>query len=96
MEARERIAKTLVALALDELVEAPATVLLQNNAVGTLTSSVRAPDGTIFALAVVKILAARPGTRLTVSEKGIPAEVTGLPAAQPPYLKFDDPENEPA
>lgn len=94
MEARERIAKTLVTVALDEFVEAPAPVLFENHAAGTLTASVRAPDGTLFALAVVKIQAARPGTRLTIGEKSVPAEVVGLPAAQPPYLKFEDPEPE--
>jgi tRNA-modifying protein YgfZ len=92
MEARERIAKTLVALAPETFVEAPAVVFAQKQPAGTLTSSVCAPDGAVFALAVVKIHAARPGTRLTIGENAVPAEVIGLPGAQPPYLKFEDPE----
>jgi folate-binding protein YgfZ len=96
MEARERIARTIVSVTPSADIEAPAPVYLQNNTVGTLTSSVTAPDGSRFALAVVKIAAARPGTALTLGEQGIAAEVTGMPAVQPPYLNLTDPESEPA
>ncbi|MCU0512006.1 MAG: folate-binding protein, partial [Anaerolineae bacterium] len=89
MESRQRIARTLVHLALTDFVAAPAPVFMAGNAVGTLTSSVQAPDGAIFALAVLKIAAARPGTALTVGEGGSAAVVSGLPGAQPPYLTFE-------
>lgn len=88
MESRARIARTLVSLAMAQFVEAPAPVALDGKVVGEMTSSVQAPDGQHYALAVVKIAAAKPGTALTIGEQAIPAMVSGLPGAQPPYLTF--------
>ncbi len=88
MESRARIARTLVSLDLAQFVEAPASIFMDGKAVGELTSSVQAPDGTLYALAIVKIAAAKPGTALTIGEQAIPAMVSGLPGAQPPYLTF--------
>src|SRR5690606_27230476 len=41
MESRSRLAKTIVTLALDALVEAPAPISIDEREVGTLTSSVQ-------------------------------------------------------
>lgn len=91
MESRGRIARTLVSLHLAQFVEAPAPVLLDGKPAGELTSSVQAPDGMLFALAIVKIAAAKPGTALTIGQNpGVSAAVADLPGAQPPYLTFEE------
>lgn len=94
MESRGRIARTIVSLDMTRYVEAPAEIRHEGKAAGTLTSSVLAPDNAVFALAIVKIQAARPGTMLTVGENAVPAVVSGLPGAQPPYLEFENTQEE--
>lgn len=91
MESRGRLAKTLVKIALTSMVAAPAAVYAQEKAVGRLTSSVKAPDGQIHALAVVKVDSARPGADLTVGPDGVAASVLDLAGAQPPFLLQESP-----
>jgi folate-binding protein YgfZ len=88
MESRARIARTLVSLDLTHFTEAPASIFMHGKLVGEMTSSVQAPDGQVYALAIVKIAAAKPGTALTIGEQDISAVVASLPGAQPPYLTF--------
>lgn len=54
MESRAKLARALVRLHLEAFVPAPAPVSHQGVPVGTLTSAVTAPDGTLFAMAVLK------------------------------------------
>lgn len=89
MESRQRIAKTIVRLSPESPVTAPAPVYDEDRQIGTLTSSVRAPDGQIFALAVLKVAAAAPATQVMIGEDRIPAQVRDLPGAQPPFLEPD-------
>jgi tRNA-modifying protein YgfZ len=85
MESRNRLAKTLVTLNLPRLVDAPADILHDNKRIGTLTSSVRAPDGTIYAMGVVKPSLAIRGQALTIGD--MTATVADLPGVQPPLLE---------
>lgn len=73
MESRGKLAKTIVALGLAEMVTAPAEITLNGSAIGKLTSSTQAPDGEIFALAVIKTQAIAPGTAVIAGD--VPATV---------------------
>lgn len=86
MESRGRLAKTLVSLDLSAFVPAPAELYTSETgrSAGTLTSSVTAPTGEIFALAIVKTGHAEVGQTLYVGEGRVPATISGLPGAQPP------------
>ena len=68
MESRGRLAKTLVKLAPDAFVSAPAQVYADGGQSGTLTSSVQAADGQIYALAVLRTAHARPGATVQVGD----------------------------
>jgi aminomethyltransferase len=90
MESRGKLAKTLVRVALDSPVTAPAALMVDGKAAGTLTSSVQAPDGRIYALGVLRMAFAAAGQRLTVGDSAIPAQVVDLPGSQPPVLTGED------
>ena len=85
MESRGRLAKTIVKLDLSDMVAAPAPIFADGRAVGRLTSSVAAPDGQIYALAVVRLSQARAGASLSIGEQGTEAIVKELAGCQPPY-----------
>ena len=86
MESRGRLAKTLVKVALASMSPAPTPIYAQGKPAGTLTSSVRSPDGQIHALAVLKVGSAQPGTELTVGKDGAAAKVVDYAGAQPPFV----------
>ncbi len=86
MESRRRLAKTIVKLNLSELVAAPAQIFADGRAVGRLTSSVAAPDGQIYALAVVRLNQARAGASLSIGEQEVEATVKEYAGCQPPYV----------
>lgn len=86
MESRGRLAKTLVKIALSSLAPAPTPMYAQGKPAGTLTSSARAPDGRIHALAVLKVGSAQPNTDLTAGANGPKAKVIGFAGAQPPFV----------
>ena len=85
MESRERMAKAMVRLSLSSLVAAPAPLSYAGRIVGALTSSVQAPDGEIFALAVVKIDCCEPGLRLDCQHTQ--ALVRDFAGAPPPFIQ---------
>jgi folate-binding protein YgfZ len=87
MESRNKLARTLVSLKLTEPVDAPVDLYHESRNVGRLTSSVSAPDGEVFAMAVIKSSLARPGVQLRVaSAGGSPAEVERLLGVQPAWI----------
>jgi len=86
MESRERVAKAMVKVKMSRLVPAPAPLYSGGRAVGALTSSVEAPDGDIFALAVVKVNCCNPGTDLAFDQEGASAQVIDYAGLQPPFL----------
>ena len=86
MESRSRLARTLVALDLPQYVEAPALVFVDNKPVGTLTSSAQAPDGAIFAMAVLKTAYSAENTPLQVGDGKTSGRVMRLLGAQPHYI----------
>ncbi|HEX2620767.1 MAG TPA: hypothetical protein VHL11_11480 [Phototrophicaceae bacterium] len=88
MESRSRLAKTIVRLKLSGAVNAPVDLTLAGRRVGTLTSSVSAPDGSMLAIGVLKPSLASPGQTLTIGETGemLSATVIDLPGVQPPGL----------
>lgn len=86
MESRGKLAKTMVALELATMVNAPADVFADGRSIGKLTSSVQAPDGDIFAIAVIKTRAAVVGTSVQVGDDNdntIDARVLRLLGEQP-------------
>lgn len=84
MESRSKLAKTIVALDIQNFVQAPAEITHEGRSVGNLTSSVQAPNGDIFAISVIKTQAAHVGT--TVELTGTTAMVSRLLGEQPDYL----------
>jgi len=84
MESRGRLAKTLVHLRLAAFVESPAALVGEDKTVGTLTSSVLAPDGVVYGLGFVKVGAAVPGHILAAGAGRIRAEITAYAGSQPP------------
>lgn len=86
MESRSRIAKVMVRLVCASPVEAPAEVYDGERVVGRLTSSVHAPDGVAYGIAVIKADAAIPDSVLTVGEARINARVVDLAGAVPPMI----------
>lgn len=85
MESRGKLAKTIVSLNLSVMVQAPAEVVSQGKTIGKITSSVQAPDGEIFAIAVIKTHATEVGTEVMVAN--IPATVSGLIGEQPDTIQ---------
>jgi tRNA-modifying protein YgfZ len=83
MESRNRLAKTLVTLQLNEFVEAPAAIFYEKKQIGTLTSSVVSPNDEIFAMGVIKPTVAEPGQQLTIGKASIPTTVIALAGVQP-------------
>lgn len=81
MESRAKLAKTIVALDIAELVQAPADITLNGRNVGKLTSSVKAPNGDIFAIAIIKTHAITIGAEITVGTT--PATIQHLIGQQP-------------
>lgn len=86
MESRSRIARIMVCLLLAAPVETPAEVYQADRAVGTLTSSVSAPDGQHYGIAVIKTAAAVPGTVLSVGHERISARIVELAGTPPPMV----------
>lgn len=87
MESRQRVAKLLVSVSMSDYVAAPAQVRVGNKMAGRLTSSSKAPDGRVHALAVIKHEFARPGTALQVGESPHSAKVSDYAGVQPAFLR---------
>lgn len=86
MESRNRLAKTMVRLKLESLVEAPQTLYLDGKPTGTLTSSVETPDGEILGVGFVKVAVAEPDQAFAIGETGVQTVIIELAGAQPPQL----------
>jgi hypothetical protein len=84
MESRNRLAKTIIALEIAQMVNAPADLLHEGKRVGTLTSSVATPEGRVYGIGVVKPSLAIIGQPLALGD--ISATITALPGVQPPML----------
>lgn len=87
MESRERLAKALVKVKLTRFVAAPARLYISGRAVGALTSSVEAPDGDLFALAVIRIAHCKPGAVLDVELGQAQARVVDFAGVPPPFIQ---------
>ena len=87
MESRERVAKALVKLRLSDFVPAPAPLFAAGRTVGALTSSVQAPDGEVFALAVVRVGHCRRGASLDFEGDRGKARVVDFAGAPPPFIE---------
>ena len=75
MESRQRLAKMLVRLYLSAEVKAPSDLYHDGRAVGQLTSSATAPDGTILALGVIKTPLAISGHLVSVGADDVAGTV---------------------
>lgn len=89
MESRGKLARTIVALKMDTFLPAPSDIYDGDRLVGKLTSSVQAPDGEIYTMAVVKVAVAQPNTALQVGENRVPASVERLLGTQPESIILD-------
>jgi tRNA-modifying protein YgfZ len=87
MESRNRLAKTMVKLRLEKLIEAPTRLFHEGAVVGTLTSSIMTPDGETFGIGFVKVSLAEPEQQIMAGEQGIEGVITELAGAQPPMLQ---------
>ena len=87
MESRARIAKAMISVKLSDFVPAPAPLYFGGRRVGVLTSSVEAPDGSLFALAVVRISCCNPGTILGLGQGEVKAAVIDYAGVRPPFVK---------
>ncbi len=86
LESRERLAKTLVKIALSDFLPAPAPIYAGGRQVGQLTSSAQAADGRVYALAVLRLGSAAPGSEVQVGPAGLAARVSAYAGAQPPFI----------
>lgn len=84
MESRGQLAKTLVSLHLDEAVDTPAILHHKGRQVGNMTSCATAPDGTIFALGVVKVQVVEDNLAITIGENETPVRL-GVPMGVQPF-----------
>lgn len=80
MESRQRLAKTIVTLRLDAMVEAPVELTYEGKPAGMLTSSVVTPLGETLGIGVVKLPLAVPGQSLMADECVV--HILALPGAQ--------------
>ena len=87
MESRQRVAKLLVHLTMSDYVEAPAQIFADGKLAGRLTSCAKAPDGQVFALAVIKRDFADPDTALQVGDSRQAALVAEYAGEQPAFLQ---------
>lgn len=83
MESRGKLARTIVSLSLDAFIESPADIYHDGRLSGKLTGSAQLPDGTIFALGIVKTALAETGNVFEVGEKRITATVEERAGVQP-------------
>lgn len=86
MDSRERIARVLVRLQLSEAQTSPADILSNGQKAGTLTSSAKAPDGTIYGLGLVKS-SSDLASGLSIGEAT--ANFVGYAGTPPPFLQVD-------
>lgn len=85
MESRGKLAKAMVRLSLTQMVDAPAPLLYEGKAVGTLTSSVQTPKGEYLGIGFVKLALAEPEQSLAVGEAGAAARVLAIAGVQPQF-----------
>jgi aminomethyltransferase len=80
MESRHRLAKQLIGLRSNDVIEAGRAIRVDGSTVGQVTSAASHPRGGWIALGVIKPAQAEPGTRVQVDgESPIEAEVAPLP-----------------
>lgn len=84
MDSRERVAKTIVRLELNTMIQAPADIQVDGKTIGKLTSSVISPDNEIFAIGVIKTSFAHQGQQLNIGDNT--ASVIELLGAQPDWI----------
>jgi len=87
MESRERVARTIIHVTAEQAIAQGAELYADGKRVGMVTSSVTTPANEHVAIAVVKVVAAQPGSRLHIGElDGPEAAITTLLGEQPPFL----------
>lgn len=82
MDSRRRLARTIVRVRLDALVNTPSPVLFEGRAIGTLTSAAETPHGEKLGIAVVKLAHARPGMQVMIGD-GVSAVLIDRAGVQP-------------
>ncbi|MBW4439462.1 MAG: hypothetical protein KME04_20160 [Pleurocapsa minor GSE-CHR-MK-17-07R] len=85
MESRRKLARTIVTLKPDGDIAAPAPLFMNGKQVGMVTSAVTAPDGSHFAIGVLKVSASQPDTVLQIALPAgtVEAQVVAYAGVQP-------------
>jgi tRNA-modifying protein YgfZ len=86
MDSREKLARVMVSLQLNQMVNSPASIFHEGVAVGRLTSSVQTPDGNCFAIGIIKATLAQPNTYIQVGDAQINAHVQHILGTQPQWV----------
>ncbi len=84
MDSREKLARVLVRIHLSQFVAATAQITLQEKVVGTVTSSVQAPDGSIFAMGLVKATVIE---NVEIQVNSVQATVGEILGTQPEWVR---------
>lgn len=86
MESRNRLAKTIVKLELEQIINAPTKLFIEGKDAGILTSSVTTPDGEHLGVGFVKPAFAEVGRVLYTADANVPVRIKELAGSQPPQL----------
>ncbi|MCA0453331.1 MAG: glycine cleavage system protein T [Chloroflexi bacterium] len=87
MESRNRLAKIMVTLSLEQMVNAPAPLYRDGREVGTLTSSVVSPAGEILGVGFVKFNHAEIGQTFTAGHQNATARILTYAGAPAPMIE---------
>lgn len=87
MDSREKLAKALYHVQVDEMVTIPATIMQKGGSFGQLTSLSQSPDGEIFGLAIIKLNTNKELALYVGQQQLKPLAFAGSP---PPYIAKDN------
>jgi tRNA-modifying protein YgfZ len=84
MDSREKLARVMVSIQPDKFVGHNTPIQASGVTIGTLTSSVQAPNGDLFAIGVIKATYTHPDTYITIGD--IPAKIISILGTQPIWV----------
>lgn len=87
MESRNRLAKAMVTLSLEQMVDSPAPLFNEGKEIGTLTSSVVTPKGDVVGIGFVKLAAAEIGQLLAAGKEQTSTRILSFAGAVAPMLE---------
>ncbi len=87
MESRNRLAKTIVTVSLSKEISVPAPITHEGHTVGTLTSNVTLPDGSVRGIAFIKMSHVKLGAEYT--SEGAAIKLLSLAGSQPASVEAE-------